>query len=320
MGRTTCLVIDIGANGTKITPVVEGYELKKSSVYSTRGGNALDDMLHQEIVSKTGVPIKPWFECNEQLRTHCPGVTPSFRNVHVRDVVRDVKQWMCFVPHNPIICPADVTDPAAVSRFREEELGRRGLHFPPAYELPDGTKLNSGDGVCTVPEMLFFATPSDPAASRKRTRDLLDNTFTADDNASSSNADAMQVCNALTSTVFNSTHSNISTGSLMGKLQRRAQTESLTDLVYAAVAHADVDVRKELLANIHIVGGGSLLSGLSNRLTYELNNVVPTHLKVIHWRKDAGVCVCVFLVKALIIALPCISTVYIGKACECAAH
>jgi actin-related protein len=66
----------------------------------------------------------------------------------------------------------------------------------------------------------------------------------------------------------------------MGKLGARADQESLADLVYACVAHVDPDVRKELLGNIQIVGGGALVQGLSNRLNYELNNIVPTHMKV----------------------------------------
>ena len=69
--------------------------------------------------------------------------------------------------------------------------------------------------------------------------------------------------------------------SLMQKLGIRADTESLTDLVYAAIAHADVDTRKELLGNIQIVGGGSLIQGLSHRLQSELNATVPSHMKVI---------------------------------------
>jgi hypothetical protein len=70
--------------------------------------------------------------------------------------------------------------------------------------------------------------------------------------------------------------------SLMQKLSIRADTESLTDLVYAAIAHADVDTRKELLGNIQIVGGGSLIQGLSHRLQSELNAAVPSHMKVLH--------------------------------------
>lgn len=281
-GRVNSLVIDIGAAGTKLTPVVEGYELKKASVYTTRGGNYLDDLLLQDIQSRTGRQVKPWFECGGKSVHNSGGVssgtgvavTPSFREIHVRDVVRDVKQYMCFVPHNPIISPSVLHDPAAQSRFREEELVRRGLAFPAPYELPDGTLVTSGDTICTAPEAIFFPTcsgSSSSIASRKRTRDLMDSTFSD----SSSSSDSMEID---TNTAQSS--SQYTQGSLMQKLGAKVDAESLTDLVYACVVQADVDVRKDLLASIHIVGGGALIQGLSNRLSTELSGVVPSHMKV----------------------------------------
>ena len=71
--------------------------------------------------------------------------------------------------------------------------------------------------------------------------------------------------------------------SIMDKLAsagRNVDAESLASLVYASVAQADVDARRELLGNIQIVGGGALIQGLSNRLAHELSEIVPTHLKV----------------------------------------
>jgi len=75
-----------------------------------------------------------------------------------------------------------------------------------------------------------------------------------------------------------------------------AETDSLSDLVYSAVLMCDVDVRKELLANIGIthllfpsfvfkigiviVGGGSLIDGVAQRLTHELTELVPSTMKV----------------------------------------
>jgi hypothetical protein len=235
-------------------------------------------MLLDEVQRRTGTYIHPWFECNRGATVvrKTVDVTPSFREYHARQVVQDVKQWMCFVPHNPIVVPAEITDAVTVSRLREEELQRRLLHFPPPYELPDGTLVHSGESICTVPERVFFPFPGSQQASsagsasassgsRKRTRDLLDATFPAGFFSSSSDAQS--------STSYPS-------DSLMAKLGARADQESLADLVYACVAHADPDVRKELLGNIQLVGGGALIQGLSNRLTYELNSIVPTHMKV----------------------------------------
>lgn len=287
MGRITSLVIDIGTAGTSITPIVEGYELKKSTVYTCRGGNLLDSMINDEINRRTGGVVRLWFDRNRAPnQPKLTAVTTSYREFHVSEVVQDVKQWMCFVPHHPITIPADVTNPVAISRLRDEELQRRLLSFPPPYELPDGTLVFAGESICTLPEKIFFPSfqnitgglddatqlqsqmqVSAPSSSRKRTRELIESTL-GDHSSSNSNID---------------TKSQIlqhSADSIMTKLGNRADMESLTDLVYASVAHADPDVRRELLSNIQIVGGGSLLQGLSNRLVNELNAVVPSHMKV----------------------------------------
>jgi len=65
-GRVNSLVIDIGAAGTKITPIVEGYQLQKSSIYTSRGGNLLDEILLSDILNRTGKPIRPWFELYQE--------------------------------------------------------------------------------------------------------------------------------------------------------------------------------------------------------------------------------------------------------------
>jgi hypothetical protein len=340
-GRTTSLVIDIGASGTRITPIVDGYELVSSTVATSRGGDALDALLYEEIqlqkhlhatmtvsaqsphmpeistyIGSTSY-LHPWFDCKHKDKSlstllsdasFTAQVTASFRQMHVQDIVRDVKQWMCFVPHAPIVLPPDLlllhnatssVDrlAAPVSAFREEELRRRLLHFPPPYELPDGTCVHASDPICTAPERLFFPSRAAPghvssgsvadnggggtsgsdakngfeqASGRKRTRALLDSLSSegsSNNNGSSSNNS-------------NGVISNSSSRSLMSKLGQRVDYETLSDLAYAAVANCDADVRKDLLGNIQIVGSGALIQGVSNRLMHEISETVPTHLKV----------------------------------------
>lgn len=296
MGRTNSLVIDIGSYGTKITPVVDGYELRKSSVVTTRGGDLMDCLLQEEMVRRIGGGggIRPWFDCQKSGGVlKAVSVRPTFRAFHVGEVVQDVKQWMCFVPHAPIVTPAETVDPAVVSRLREEELQRRLLHFPPPYELPDGMLVHAGEALCTVPERVFFpfaggesshsshgfGTTGSAAAtqSRKRTRELLDATFPE---SSSGGAEGAGMGMGDSSSFSGCGASSAGGDSLMAKLGARTDQESLADLVYACVAHADPDVRKELLGNIQIVGGGSLIQGLAQRLVHELSGIVPSHMKV----------------------------------------
>ena len=63
-------------------------------------------------------------------------------------------------------------------------------------------------------------------------------------------------------------------------LEVDCNTESLQGLVHHCLSLCDTDVRRDLLGNIVIVGGGSLIDGVSNRLLYELNEILPSNMKV----------------------------------------
>ena len=446
-GCTTGLVVDMGAAGTSISPVVDGYEMRRASVFTSRGGDLIDRMLLEEMRASAQGPLRPWYEVTAAMRlSHREGsrgvdgvsspmdgqqqlpvpMHQSFREMHLYDLARDLKQFMCFVPYTPIVIPpslmqranidnanaaassrgtvaavaaaasaavsgvsravggeassaaastAAAAAAAAVSKYREEELVRRSLRFPPPYELPDGTLIQSGDRICTVPERVLFYShisnqvaaiaeaaagavrghpiPSPvlpPPAGKGKKAQAMAAAAAASAAATVAEATAVQA-NAVAGAVVSAAigcsssrkrarllldtpnedsvpHTGSSGGGGLGHSQSsafnaagdvdysiafdsspahphgggssssgrklvdlrdlrgfQAEEESLSDLVYAAVAHCDVDVRRELLANIHLVGGSSLITGVRERLAYELNELVPTHLKVSAWRR-----------------------------------
>lgn len=248
-GRPCSLVVDLGASGTSITPVVDGYELSRAAIRTSKGSNMLDSMIRREIEEVERHAIHPWYEAKTMLGG---GVTPShsFREMHVNDIVRDIKQWMCFVPHNSFL-----------GSEREAFCASR-MHQLPVYELPDGTTVHAGDALCTAPERLFF-----PMSK-----------VSVDDHSKSSGAAKQSI--TAESTEIKSEAGKTSSSST-NQFSSAANDESLTALVYACVAQCDVDARKDLLSNILLVGGGSLVDGLAQRLAYELGEVVPSHLKVI---------------------------------------
>lgn len=53
------LVLDIGAAGIRISPVVDGYVLKKSVISTTRGGDWMDKIVNDEIAAKYGLRLVP---------------------------------------------------------------------------------------------------------------------------------------------------------------------------------------------------------------------------------------------------------------------
>ena len=111
------------------------------------------------------------------------------------------------------------------------------LRIPP-FSLPDGTELAQADPLVTTAECLFQA----PAHSYRSSKT---EAAAKSQSSSSSNPEAKPTpwC-----------------------------VPTLATLIKDCIFHAgiDADVRRELMGNILIVGGGSLIDGVANRLVYEL--------------------------------------------------
>ena len=111
----------------------------------------------------------------------------------------------------------------------------------PQYELPDGTMITHNNALCTGAETLFFGEESVVAPALAKPQPGLP------------------------------AHEQ--------PLKIDLNTASLPELLRASVLRSDIDCRKDLLANTCLVGGGSLIDGMQNRLQLESANVFPTHMK-----------------------------------------
>jgi actin-related protein len=241
--RPTSLVVDLGGSEIRIVPVVDGFSMNRAIVRTCRGGNALDRHLESILQSRQsrkreaggdgGVDLKPWFQCKG--RTCPPGLTESFVQIHRNDVIRDVKHWMCFIPHSRN------SDGTSVSTTGHT-LGDIMELIPP-YELPDGTMVKADEDLCLGIEKQLFPHQLHTSQS-KNTR------------VRRSRGGDSSVCIEVN------------------------DEDPLHRLVMHSIDKCDVDVRKELLANIVLVGGGSLLDGLTQRLSNEIPKMVPSNVKV----------------------------------------
>lgn len=224
-GRSTSLVIDAGASGITISPIVDGYVLRKSVVKNRRGGDWMDAYVKQDIEQKlfvNGNELIPWYHSKSPRTKHLKP-TISFREYHLRDTVRDLKQWMCFVPYVPI-----------ANEVRHEFFTNR-ISIPP-FELPDGTMVTQSDSLCSIPEKLFISPSNTSGNSKSSKRTKVENTS--------------------------------------------IDSDSLQDIVHSCISKCDVDIRRELLSNIVVVGGCSVVDGFVPRLNYELNELLSSSFKV----------------------------------------
>lgn len=240
MGRRTCLVVDLSSSAVTITPVADGFALRSGSFHDKRFGGDHIDQLISQYLSSSKYTILPWFmAANFPKRAT---FHPSFVDYHHRELLRDIKHTMSYIPHYRVD-----------DEYRSiDGLSSLGVVLPGSYHLPDGVEVSASYDLCMMSERVFFpdredvtvvSQSADAAITKKRPRseDLI---------------------------VETNKHPLVSDSS------------SLASLVYKSVLQSDVDIRRELLNNIVLVGGQSVVSGLQQRLQKELEDAVVSQLKI----------------------------------------
>ena len=248
-GRPTSLVVDLGASHTRVSPLVDGYVLRQAEVATRRGGDWLDDIVSAELERGHKQSMRPWFETDGKSY---PTPRDSFRQMHVRDVARDVKKWMSFVPYVP------------VARESRQAFIYETIKLPP-YELPDGTALHHFDALCTAPERLFLHDYASVSPSGEWT------SAGAHPTRGSKVLDFRKNVNHKMA-LYMPAHAQ--------PMELDAEQATLPELVMASIMKSDVDARKDILSNVLLVGGGANIDGVSNRLTDAVTAVIPTSMKL----------------------------------------
>lgn len=255
-GRSTGMVIDLGASHTTISPVVDGFVLEKSVITTSRGGNWLDAQI-LGVLGQENITVNPWYE-KDGFPIKNITAPLSFRNYHVNEVLRDLKHWMCFVSSSPLI-----VDGVLQPNSRVPEM--------PSYELPDGSIVVASEPLCLVTERLFVA-------GRTRVAPVVAPPKTQGNSAAAAAAVAAAVGKGKAGILSAPLMPGVPTHSQ--RLDINPSLDPLHELIYASLAKCDADCRKEIAGNIVLVGGGSLIDGLQPRLAAELAKLLPAHMKV----------------------------------------
>lgn len=143
-GKSTALVIDSGAMGTCVTPVIDGFALTKGVVRNTYGGNAISEHVLQAFKNK-GVDIKAdyMFERKKdhqgKIAVHqlqFPHTTESYKRYAVYRSVDEIKEALFRVFDSPF-------DPSTSPYTKE------------TYTLNDDSTIDIAEERYTIPETLF---------------------------------------------------------------------------------------------------------------------------------------------------------------------
>jgi actin-related protein len=259
--RTTGLAIDMGAGGTQITPVQEGYALMAGARLHPVGG-ALLDACAERALTKAGVRIDPRMPVGLPPR-------PGFKEQQSEDATSDYPMAGpagVAAPRQPASAAHPAHHPSvrawavgcavsdlkrALFRVVESPLDGGGVGdtvTPPVpYELPDGTTITVGHERVSIPELIF-----DPAPLHALTAPL-----------------QIGVLGAAPFVVAAAPSPSALGSGQQQQFRPYAGAVGLPETLVSAVTACDGDVRRELVAGAVLTGGASGLPGLHQRLSSE---------------------------------------------------
>lgn len=210
-GRSSGMVIDLGAETTTVTPVYEGYALKRGVINQKLAGNAITAELTQLLEEQSPAALVPQFKIAkrkavdigkppEALQRKLSNVTESFNKYALDGLVDNLKECVCSVSE---------------SRYNEEVLAMRPQK---TFEFPNGYNNYYAADRFRIPEILF-----DPQQYMKSNNDFI----------------------------------------------------SVQNMVQNSLENVEQDSRAQLLNNIVVVGGTSLIPNLVERLNNEIYTLMP---------------------------------------------
>lgn len=241
MGRQTALVVDMGAGGCRVTPVVDGLLLKQAQRRNGRGGDWLGNVQWKAWASQweegeAGRKLKPRYQVLSSNGRRGNGI---FHRWAMQDLMYEFRTSE-HVRLSPVPNGSSIPfhDPQASSGANAMDVDGGIM---PSYELPDGTHIDLssplGKDLCRIPELLF--TDQVP--------------YFADVPGS---------------------------GSTLLEQHPTLSNLPLHKLIHSSLtAVADVDARRELASSILLCGAGSLIPNLEQRLAASLVQVIPGTIK-----------------------------------------
>lgn len=241
-GRSCALIAEIGAGATRVVPVYDGFHLQRPAQYSPVGCNQLSAYLEHVVArAQPALDVRP--RCCFTRRVNAHGKLETLALPREQTT--------------PPVMPSSYLQWMKSEIFRD--MRESVCAVAPSvgatssgeqrYELPDGTVVALERECWDVGEFLLHP---------KR--------FPDSDEATAAAVVAGDVKTEPTTSAAAATSKNAPKG--------------LSTMLYDAVQLCDADLRRDMLSNIILCGGGSLTRGLTERLHSELTAMVPSTFKV----------------------------------------
>ena len=268
VGKSSALVIDAGAANIAVTPIHDGFVLRKGAVRSPLGGDFLSAQIRAHLAS-LGVPLTAHYQvvtkmpvevgkpAEATLHSFPPGCEPtaSFRAFQEERVLTEFKEcvaqvWAGLRPLPP---------PSAIAPA-PDGVGSRTFEFPDGYNLVFGSDRFRIAEAMFVPRAML---PLPPVATPP---------------ATSTTAPAAQAAasgSAATSGAGGAATPASSSGVVAPAVPDPETTMGIPQLISLAMRDIDVEIKQHMLNNVIVTGSTSLLYGFCERLSNELTALFP---------------------------------------------
>ncbi|GAA6006749.1 hypothetical protein JCM10207_009082 [Rhodosporidiobolus poonsookiae] len=245
-GKGSALIVDIGEESATVTPIYDGFVLRKAIQKQPTGGALLSEILLASLKNsnppvsptphylvKTKEAVDPNQPAKAQLRDErlpdpsdpSAPTTPSYHALQVSRVAHELKESVC-----------EVLTPTWEDAAAQQKQAR-------PFEFPDGYNTYVGLQRLVAPEVLF--NPQRFLPEEIKSRPLP----------------------ASASTIPSHPYSAL---------------QPLLVLIKASLAQIDADLQATLLSNVVVTGGTTLIPGFVDRLQHELAGGYPGAKVKIH--------------------------------------
>ncbi|POM70869.1 Actin-like protein [Phytophthora palmivora] len=244
-GRSLALVAEIGAGASRVVPVYDGYALERPAQYSSVGCNQLSEYLDHLVTNmKESVTVRPRGTFTRKMNAQ--GVLETIPLVEKLTT--------------PPAMPASYLKFSRADLFRDMREATCTMSETPLEEHKDS------------PDQTASPSESVPLEITVQQYELPDGQTVV------LGKERYEVPEILL-------HPKSFGGAVITNEQHAAAAvkvvaKGLDRMLYDAVQLCDADLRRDMLTNIILCGGGSLTPGITERLHAELTRMVPSTFKV----------------------------------------